>query len=86
MPSRTLSADAVAPSIPVTLPSQISPPEFALSATAPHGVRGADVVALPVLPSEDGTTAVLGPGAADLAGILMGSAGSRGPGRAAGPP
>ncbi|MDF1603938.1 leucyl aminopeptidase family protein [Nocardioides sp. YIM 152315] len=53
-----------------TLPSQVSPPEFALSAAAPHGVVGVDVVALPVLPGEDGSGPVLGPGATDLSDLL----------------
>src|SRR4051794_12535304 len=69
MPSRTSSADAVsAPKL--QLPSQVSPPDFALSETPPHGVAGVEVVALPVLPGEDGTAPLLGPGAADLADLL----------------
>ncbi|MGZ6804016.1 MAG: leucyl aminopeptidase [Nocardioidaceae bacterium] len=51
----------------MALPSQVSPPEFALSDVAPTHVVGADVVAVPVLsaaPDEDGPT--LGPGAAEL--------------------
>ncbi len=50
-----------------TLPSQVSPPEFALSALLPHAILGAEVVAVPVQPGEDGDSLVLGPGAADLA-------------------
>src|SRR4051794_37331233 len=70
MPSRMSSADAVSvPTTPV-LPSQVSPPDIALSATAPHGVVGVDVVALPVLPGQDGSAPLLGPGAADLAELL----------------
>ncbi|KQW49226.1 leucyl aminopeptidase [Nocardioides sp. Root1257] len=69
MPSRTSSADAVsAPKL--QLPRQVSPPDFALSATPPHGVVGVEVVALPVLPGEDGTAPLLGPGAAELADLL----------------
>ena len=63
------SADAVsAPQ--VQLPSQVSPPDFALSVTPPHGVAGVEVVALPVLPGEDGSAPLLGPGGADLADLL----------------
>jgi len=46
------------------LPTQVSPPQLALSDVAPSAVVGADVVALPVLSGEDGLT--LGPGAAEL--------------------
>jgi len=53
-----------------TLPSQVSPPEFALSATAPHAILGAEVVALPVLPGEEDGGPLLGPGAEELAGLL----------------
>jgi leucyl aminopeptidase len=61
------SADV--PSTPTpNLPSQVSPPEFALSAAGPHGVAGVEVVALPVLAGDDGP--VLGPGAADVADLL----------------
>jgi len=63
------SADAVSAS-QVQLPSQISPPDFALSAAPPHGVVGVEVVALPVLPGEDGSAPLLGPGGADLADLL----------------
>jgi leucyl aminopeptidase len=64
MPSRTSSADPVADSSGTstpTLPPQVSPPQFALSGALPHALRGADVVALPVLPGDDGV--LLGPGA-----------------------
>jgi len=65
----------------VALPSQVSPPQIALSQAPPSGVVGAEVVAVPVLASDDpaagspaGSTAgsptgggvVLGPGAAEL--------------------
>ncbi|WP_240617407.1 leucyl aminopeptidase family protein [Nocardioides speluncae] len=62
-----------------TLPSQVSPPEFALSDLPPHAIRGVEAVALPVLPApkpaadsadaaeeRDGAALLLGPGAADL--------------------
>lgn len=48
----------------MTLPSQVSPPQIALSDVPPTGVIGADVVAVPVLAEEDGPA--LGPGAAEL--------------------
>ena len=40
MPSRTSSADAVPAHPRVPLPSQVSPPDFALSAAPPHAVSG----------------------------------------------
>ena len=52
----------------MSLPPQVSPPEFALSDAAPSRVAGVAVVAVPVLPGEEGPT--LGPGAADLADDL----------------
>lgn len=52
----------------MALPSQVSPPQIALSDVAPSAVLGADVVAVPVLSADasgtDGVT--LGPGAAEL--------------------
>jgi leucyl aminopeptidase len=48
----------------VALPSQVSPPQVALSDAAPSQVLGAQAVAVPVLADEDGPT--LGPGAAEL--------------------
>ncbi|GAB2445851.1 M17 family metallopeptidase [Nocardioides hungaricus] len=55
----------------LTLPPQVSPPEFALSAALPHAVLGAEVAAVPVLPGEsDGAPVVLGPGGAELADLL----------------
>jgi leucyl aminopeptidase len=52
----------------VALPSQVSPPQIALSDVAPSAVLGADVVAIPVLSAAasgaEGLT--LGPGAAEL--------------------
>ncbi len=56
----------VAAALP-TLPSQASPPDFALSSLKPHAVAGVDVVALPVLPGADDAAPELGPGAAELA-------------------
>ncbi len=50
-----------------TLPSQVSPPEFALSAALPHAILGVEVIGVPVLPGAgDGDPLVLGPGAAEL--------------------
>jgi leucyl aminopeptidase len=49
----------------VPLPSQVSPPEFALSDVAPSRLVGVGVVAVPVLHGDDGP--LLGPGAAELA-------------------
>jgi leucyl aminopeptidase len=48
----------------VTRSSQVSPPDVALSDVPPSGVVGAEVVAIPVLPGDDGVS--LGPGAAEL--------------------
>ncbi|GAA4697557.1 leucyl aminopeptidase family protein [Nocardioides conyzicola] len=58
------------PASQLHLPSQVSPPDFALSTALPHGVAGVEVVALPVLPGEDGAPPLLGPGAADLGDLL----------------
>jgi leucyl aminopeptidase len=52
----------------VGLPSQVSPPQIALSDVAPSSVVGVDVVAVPVLADDDGPT--LGPGAAELVDAL----------------
>src|SRR4051812_38390308 len=66
MPSRTSSAD-VSSREPLTLPPQVSPPEFALSTALPHAVLGVEVAAVPVLPAEaEGDFVVLGPGGAEL--------------------
>src|SRR4051812_30231639 len=66
MPSRTSSAD-VPRNHPLTLPAQVSPPEFALSAALPHAVLGVEVAAVPVLPPDEPDGAVvLGPGGAEL--------------------
>ncbi|GAA1142635.1 leucyl aminopeptidase family protein [Nocardioides aquiterrae] len=52
---------------PPTLPPQVSPPEFALTAALPHAVRGVEVVAIPVLPGErPDDPVILGPGGAEL--------------------
>lgn len=69
MPSRMSSADPVSSTPSPTLPSQVVPPEFALSTVVPAAVLGADVVALPVLPGADGGSPLLGPGAAELADL-----------------
>jgi len=54
--------------VTATLPSQVSPPEFALSAALPHAILGVEVVAVPVLPGAgDDDPLVLGPGAEELA-------------------
>ena len=55
-----------------SLPAQVSPPEFALSALRPHAIVGAEVVALPVLPGDgtEGASPLLGPGADELAADL----------------
>ena len=52
----------------MSLPTQVSPPEFALTDRAPSRVLGVAVVAVPVLRGEDGPT--LGPGSAELADDL----------------
>ncbi len=64
------SADGVPTTHAPTLPSQVSPPDFALSEAVPHAIVGAEVVALPVLPGEGGSSAVLGPGSDELCGQL----------------
>src|SRR3954451_10315112 len=48
----------------VGMPTQVSPPQVALSDVAPSAVAGADVVAVPVLADPEGLS--LGPGAAEL--------------------
>ncbi|MGA8847840.1 MAG: leucyl aminopeptidase family protein [Nocardioides sp.] len=48
---------------PPALPSQVSPPDVALSRSPAHAIVGVEVVALPVLPGAEPT---LGPGAAEL--------------------
>ena len=53
-----------------TLPPQVSPPEFAVTATRPHALAGVDVIALPVLEGVDGQAPVLGPGAAEVGELL----------------
>ena len=50
------------------LPTQVSPPEFALSPALPHQIGGAEVWAFPVLPGDDGP--LLGPGADEAAEAL----------------
>ena len=48
------------------LPPQVSPPRFAVTATRPHALTDVEVIALPVLPGEDGGAPLLGPGAAEV--------------------
>lgn len=50
------------------LPTQVSPPEFALSPALPHQIGGAEVWAFPVLPDPDGL--LLGPGADEASEVL----------------
>ena len=50
------------------LPTQVSPPEFALSPALPHQIGGAEVWAFPVLPDPDGP--LLGPGADEASEAL----------------
>lgn len=50
------------------LPTQVSPPEFALSPALPHQIGGAEVWAFPVLPGDDGP--LLGPGAEEASEVL----------------
>ncbi|MDO9497143.1 MAG: leucyl aminopeptidase family protein [Nocardioides sp.] len=55
----------------LSFPSQVSPPEFAISGLRPHVILGVDVVALPVLPAEgEGGSVILGPGAEELGDVL----------------
>ena len=60
-----------------TLPSQVSPPQFALSPLRPHALLGVEVVAVPVHPDDAGDRddggrgVLLGPGGAEL-GEAMG--------------
>ncbi|MDO9455669.1 M17 family metallopeptidase [Nocardioides sp.] len=70
-----MTSGAAAPITRPTLPSQVSPPDVALTRQPLHALTGVDVVALPVLPGvpgDDGETTVplLGPGAAELADDL----------------
>ncbi len=50
------------------LPTQVSPPEFALSPALPHQIGGAEVWAFPVLPDPGGL--LLGPGADEASEAL----------------
>src|SRR3954452_9404991 len=69
MPDRSRSGDHDQVGSGPTLPPQVSPPEFAVTATRPHALSGVEVIALPVLPGEDGDL-LLGPGA-DEVGVLL---------------
>ena len=63
----TVRRDGPGPSVivgGVSVPPQVSPPEFAFTDAAPSRVVGAGVVALPVLAGADGPE--LGPGAAEV--------------------
>ncbi len=51
-----------------SLPPQVSPPEFAVTAARPHALRGVDVIALPVLAGDDAV--MLGPGSAEVGELL----------------
>ncbi len=51
-----------------TLPPQVSPPAFALSARPPHELSGVEAVAYPFTPSDDGP--VLGPDGSAAAASL----------------
>ncbi|QZY28462.1 leucyl aminopeptidase family protein [Nocardioides coralli] len=53
-----------------TLPAQVSPPEFALSALPPHAVSGVEVVAIPVLTGIGDGSVLLGPGAEEVGAAL----------------
>ena len=55
----------------MALPSQVSPPQVALSDVAPSAVVGADVVAIPVL-AADPATASGGSSNADVSGVTLG--------------
>ena len=70
----------------VSLPAQVSPPEFALSELRPHAINGVEVLALPVLPADVGGggarggdgdgdareagSVLLGPGGDELSDLL----------------
>ena len=59
----------------ISLPAQVSPPEFALSALRPHAIHGVEVLALPVLPGGTGAagdppSVLLGPGGEELSDLL----------------
>ncbi len=53
-----------------SLPSQVSPPEFAISGLRPHAILGVDVVAVPVLPADEDGSVLLGPGSVELGEVL----------------
>jgi leucyl aminopeptidase len=55
---------------PPALPPQVSPPEFAVTATRPHALAGVEVIALPVLLGDDGGAPLLGPGAEEVGELL----------------
>src|SRR3954465_12329363 len=49
------------------LPTQVSPPEFAVTGTRPHALSGVEVIALPVLA---GDSLLLGPGSDEVGQLL----------------
>jgi leucyl aminopeptidase len=51
-----------------TLPTQVSPPQFAVTAARPHALPGVDVIALPVLAGDDAV--LLGPGSDEVGELL----------------
>jgi leucyl aminopeptidase len=57
-------------SVTPALPPQVSPPQFAVTATRPHALAGVEVIALPVLPGDDDGAPLLGPGAAEVSESL----------------
>ena len=59
---RGLSGDHDPVSSAPTLPPQVSPPEFAVTATRPHALAGVDVIALPVLAGRGRRRAAARPG------------------------
>jgi leucyl aminopeptidase len=56
----------------ISLPAQVSPPEFALSDLRPHAIHGVEVLALPVLPADgvDQSSVLLGPGGEEVSDLL----------------
>src|SRR3954447_11238638 len=63
---RSHSGDQV--SATPTLPPQVSPPEFAVTAARPHALKGVEVIALPVLAGDDAV--LLRPGSDEVGELL----------------
>lgn len=64
-------ASTPSPAQAPTLPIQVAPPDFAVSAALAHAVLGVEVLAFPVLPGDaEGDPLVLGPGAAELGELI----------------